>query len=214
MPPNVEDGADKWMTTQFTAGAPVGSTVRMAWLFDVFHPFWKKHQRGYLASDPKLEEMHQGFSKKGKQGVKKKADAKWQRFTALFADYVTSTTGWKGQPSPDEQAQLVDAFGNHLIDQKTTGATDSRTIGPIKDFLSTLMTNMAGKDGDCSPCTMLRVLQESTNSRRKDGRFTRSPYTTLTLDAVEACYEILHGVIKRDHGAHGAKKNSRPRTRG
>jgi hypothetical protein len=214
MPPIVENATDKWMTSQFAAGAPVGSIVRMAWLLDVFHPFWQKHQSGYLVSDPELEEVHQNYSEKGKQGVKTKADAKWQRFTTLFADHVTSATRWTGPPSPDEQAQLVDAFGKHLIDQKTTGASDNRTVGPIKEFLSTLMTNMDRDGGGSNPRTILGILRDNTRRRRKDGRFPTNPFTTLTVETVGACLEILHESIKLGQATRGKTKGSRPRTRG
>ena len=142
MPDRVRDVTDKWFTAQFTKGKPVGSIVRVAWLADVFHSFWEQHQSAYLASDPSQSEMQKKALAYGKRGAAKKVDEKWRKFTSLFAQYFGRTVSPDGKLSLEERQALVDDFGHHLLEQRTKGATDKRSVANIKDFVSTLLTLM------------------------------------------------------------------------
>lgn len=190
--PHIADEAtDKWFAGQFTSGAPVGSIVRLAWLLDVFRSFWKEHQSRYLLSEPELQNLHEEFSKKGKRGARKKADSKWQRFTTLFVEYVTKTAPLGDNQKPDETKVLVDAFGKDLIDRQTHGACDKRTVESIKEFLSTLMSNIGRQGHAGTPHAILRLLQDDARRSRNRGQFRTSSFATLDIETVGACLEIL-----------------------
>jgi hypothetical protein len=197
MPKIVEEATDRWFASQFTQGSPLGSKVRMAWLLDVFQPFWSRHQSSYLASDPGLKKLREDFSEKGASGAAKKADKKWRRFTTLFVEYVTGTDALHSKSSPEEINVLVDSFGEHLISNKTRGASDSRTVAPIRVFLSTLMVNMDREGEGGSPQTIHNILHNVPCRRRRDGTFGSSAFTSLTVDTVAACIEILRVGMKR-----------------
>ena len=211
MPQVVMDATNKWFAAQFTEGKPVGSIVRVAWLADVFYTFWQKHQSAYLAFDPRLKKLQQRNSENGKLGPTPKADKKWRRFTALFVDHVSSTTALESRPSPTETKAVVDAFSEHLIDQKIRGATDKRTVKPIKEFLATLMSNMDREGNGWDSHMILRHLRDNKESHRKGGQFRGGSCRFLSIETVEVCLEILREGLKRGQDRQAKPKGQRPK---
>ena len=216
MPQIIEDETGKWFDGQFAEGMPVGSKVRLAWVLDVFCSFWIKHQSAYLASDPNQREMQKKASAYGKQGGVKKGDAKWRRFTSLFVEYTNSKRVKSNILSSDQTQSLVNDFGEQLMDQKTRGATDKRTVAHIIEFVSTL-TSLIDRNADddevqitwktlsigavdqrkekVSSDSYLDDTSTHADKRLRDckGKFRKSAFTSLTLETFKECFEILRG---------------------
>jgi hypothetical protein len=168
MPQIVMDATDKWFTAQFAEGKPVGSIVRVAWLADTFHKFWKQHQSAYLALDPGQRETQKKAAAHGKRGAETKADKKWRSFTSQFVEYISNSPALPNKLSPEQIRSLVDAFGHHLMDQNTRGASEKRTVAKIKEFISTLVILMnRNADEDEVQSTWKRLSSGAVDQRKE-----------------------------------------------
>lgn len=220
MPKIVKDETDKWFDGQFTEGQPVGSKVRLAWVLDVFYSFWKKHQSAYLASDPSQREMQKKASAYGKQGALKRTDTKWRRYTSQFVAYTNNKKGRSNILSSDQAQTLADNFGEQLMAQKTSGATDNRTVAHIKEFISTLISLMdRNADDDDVQITWKKLSIGAVDQRKekvssdsylddtsthtdkrlrgRKGKFRKSAFTSLTLETFKECFEILRASLEQ-----------------